>query len=62
MDIQQNYNLMCIWQIKTQVGTLNWDWSESCQFTIYKKGQYYDWHCDSWDKPYIGRGTNKRKD
>ena len=29
-----------------------WDWSESCQFTIYKKGQYYDWHCDSWDRPY----------
>ena len=29
-----------------------WDWSESCQFTKYKKGQYYDWHCDSWDKPY----------
>ena len=31
----------------------DWDFSESCQFTIYKKGQYYDWHCDSWDKPYI---------
>ena len=31
----------------------NWDWSESCQFTKYKKGQYYDWHCDSWDKPYF---------
>ena len=30
-----------------------WNWSESCQFTKYKKGQYYDWHCDSWDKPYI---------
>ena len=30
-----------------------WDWSESCQFTKYKKGQYYDWHCDSWDKPYV---------
>ena len=30
-----------------------WDHSESCQFTIYKKGQYYDWHCDSWDKPYV---------
>ena len=30
----------------------NWDYSESCQFTKYKKGQYYDWHCDSWDKPY----------
>ena len=31
----------------------NWDHSESCQFTKYKKGQYYDWHSDSWDKPYI---------
>ena len=30
----------------------NWDFSESCQFTKYKKGQYYDWHCDSWDRPY----------
>jgi len=29
-----------------------WDWSESCQFTKYRKGQYYDWHCDSWDKAY----------
>ena len=29
-----------------------WDWSESCQFTKYKKNQFYDWHCDSWDKPY----------
>mgnify|MGYP003119355451 FL=1 len=29
-----------------------WDWSESCQFTKYNKGQYYDWHCDGWDKPY----------
>ena len=28
-----------------------WDRSESCQFTKYKQGQYYDWHCDSWDKP-----------
>ena len=30
----------------------NWDYSESCQFTKYEKGQFYDWHCDSWDKPY----------
>jgi|TARA_R100000656_G_scaffold108813_1_gene80895 PKHD-type hydroxylase len=30
----------------------NWDWSESCQFTKYKSGQYYDWHCDSWESPY----------
>ena len=29
-----------------------WDWSESCQFTKYNKGQYYDWHCDSWEVPY----------
>ena len=29
-----------------------WDFSEHCQFTKYKKGQYYGWHCDSWDKPY----------
>ena len=29
-----------------------WDHSESCQFTKYKKGQYYDWHCDSVDQPY----------
>jgi len=29
-----------------------WDYSEACQFTKYKKGQYYDWHCDAWDKPY----------
>ena len=33
----------------------NFDWerSESCQFTKYKLNQYYDWHCDSWDKPMI---------
>lgn len=29
-----------------------WDWSESCQFTKYAPGQYYGWHCDSWDMPY----------
>tara|TARA_R100001082_G_C4358616_1_gene158188 strand:+ start:751 stop:1383 length:633 start_codon:yes stop_codon:yes gene_type:complete len=30
-----------------------WDHSESCQFTKYKKGQYYDWHWDSLDKPFF---------
>jgi PKHD-type hydroxylase len=37
----------------------NFDWirSESCQFTKYKLNQYYDWHCDSWDKPYDKPGT-----
>ena len=29
-----------------------WDFSESCQFTKYKHNQYYDWHSDSFDKPY----------
>jgi PKHD-type hydroxylase len=24
-----------------------WSWSESCQFTIYTKNQFYDWHTDS---------------
>jgi PKHD-type hydroxylase len=23
-----------------------WDQTEAVQFTIYKPGQYYDWHCD----------------
>ena len=35
-----------------------WDRSESCQFTKYKLNQYYDWHCDSWDKPYDRRDKN----
>tara|TARA_Y100000114_G_scaffold74916_1_gene68666 strand:+ start:234 stop:845 length:612 start_codon:yes stop_codon:yes gene_type:complete len=30
----------------------DWDCSEDIQFTKYKIGQYYDWHCDSWEKPY----------
>lgn len=30
----------------------DWDWSESCQFTEYKEGQFYDWHCDSYSEPY----------
>jgi len=36
----------------------NWDWSESCQFTKYKKGQYYGWHIDSWKRPYERKDTN----
>ena len=39
----------------------NWDWSEACQFTKYKKGQYYDWHSDSWKKPYAQKGDAKGK-
>lgn len=36
----------------------NWDWSEACQFTKYNLNQYYDWHCDSWDKPYNKPGSS----
>ncbi len=27
-----------------------WDYPESIQFTKYKKGQFYDWHCDAHKK------------
>ena len=37
------------------------DRSESCQFTKYKLNQYYDWHCDSLDKPYVEEGPTKGK-
>ena len=37
----------------------HWDWSESCQFTKYKLNQYYDWHCDSFNK--IGNNGKIRK-
>lgn len=30
----------------------DWDYSEACQFTEYKVGQFYDWHCDSYHEPY----------
>jgi len=39
----------------------DWDWSESCQFTKYKLNQYYDWHCDSWPKPYEEEGPEQGK-
>ena len=38
----------------------DWDFSEQCQFTKYKLNQYYDWHCDSWNKPYT-KGNSKGK-
>ena len=33
------------------------DYHESIQFTKYNKNQFYDWHCDSFGKPF-----NKPKD
>jgi|TARA_R110000796_G_scaffold170362_2_gene287233 PKHD-type hydroxylase len=38
-----------------------WDRSEPCQFTKYKLGQYYDWHCDSWSEAYKEKGPTKGK-
>jgi len=28
------------------------DWCETCQFTSYKKNQFYDWHMDTFPNPY----------
>jgi PKHD-type hydroxylase len=36
----------------------DWDFTESAQFTKYKLNQFYDWHCDAWDRPY-DRPENK---
>ena len=48
---------MCIKQTKAG-WNFDWERSESCQFTKYKLNQYYDWHCDSWDKPYDRKRPN----
>ena len=46
-------------QANAQAGwNFDWTYSESCQFTKYEKGQFYDWHCDSWDKHYIKENEN----
>jgi PKHD-type hydroxylase len=36
-----------------------WDLTEPCQFTKYRKGQYYGWHCDSGETPYNTPGSPK---
>jgi PKHD-type hydroxylase len=41
-----------------EIKDFEWNFSENCQFTKYKKGQYYDWHCDSWDRPYFRDNPN----
>ena len=49
-------------QANIQAGwNFDWNFSESCQFTKYKHNQYYDWHCDSWEKPYTENGPTKGK-
>ena len=47
-----------LFKIEMQVYNFEWDFSESCQFTKYTKDQFYDWHCDSWDQPYIRETAN----
>ena len=34
------------------------DYSEACQITTYKKGQFYDWHCDSASSPHVSKDPN----
>ena len=36
------------------------DNSEDIQFTIYGPDQYYDWHVDSWEKPYKESGKIRK--
>ena len=30
-----------------------WDFSETCQFTVYHPGMFYAWHTDGGTRPYI---------
>ena len=46
---------------KNAVWNFEWSRSEPCQFTKYKLNQYYDWHCDSWEKPYENKGPDNGK-
>jgi PKHD-type hydroxylase len=43
LDLKRKRNSDLVWLDDT------WIYKE---FTKYKLNQYYDWHCDSWDKPY----------
>ena len=50
-------------QESNSVAGWNFQWQrpESCQFTIYTKGQYYGWHQDSWDEAYKTPGAMQGK-
>ena len=37
-----------------------WDFSEPCQFTKYKNNQFYDWHIDSYEKPFDNKNIKYR--
>lgn len=55
LDDQWIYDLI-IPYIKAANKNAGWnfefDTSETCQFTKYKKGQFYNWHFDMFDEPY----------
>ena len=36
-----------------------WDQYEDSQFTFYNKNQHYNWHTDSWFKPYNEPGQRR---
>ena len=48
--------------IRTANQSAKWDYDfnycESAQYTIYKKGQHYGWHTDMADDPYDMEDTN----
>jgi len=57
-DLKTKRDSNIVW-ININAGwNFQWDFSESCQFTKYDKGQFYDWHCDGWDRPYIRENPN----
>ena len=36
-----------------------WDWAETAQFTIYKPGEYYNWHYDCFPEPYKNNDNDR---
>ena len=61
LDDKWVYNLIHPWiHIANRNAEWNfqWDWSEPCQFTIYNKNQFYDWHHDDNPIPHKGEDIN----
>jgi PKHD-type hydroxylase len=55
MNHQWLYDLLCPYILnanKSAGWNFNVDWYEPLQYTRYTKGQFYDWHCDSFQNPY----------
>ncbi len=51
-----------IYYVRKANESANWnydfDWVEEAQYTIYKKNQHYDWHCDQSSEPYKSDDIN----